>query len=83
MASNNKRCSSGIPPTTRTQSLSSLKQISPLSRSKTCGVTGAISLKSRVERLQPIVITKNPSLNDETIVNLFSSLLYPAKSCLL
>ncbi len=68
MASNNKRCSSGTPPTTRTQSLSSLKQLSTLSRSKTCGMTGITSLKSKPERLQPIVTNKNSHLNDETIV---------------
>ncbi len=72
MSSNNKRCSSGInPPTTQTQSLGSLKQISTLSRSKTCGVTGRIPFKSKPERLQPLVTNKNSPLNDETLVKFF------------
>jgi hypothetical protein len=71
MSSNNKRCSSGTPPTTRTQSLGSLKQISRLSRSKTCGVTGTTSPKSKSERLQPLVTTNNSQLNDEALVKLF------------
>ncbi len=69
MTSNNKRCSSGIPPVTRAHSVGSLKQNSILSRSKTCGFTGTTSLKSKVERLQPLETNKNEQLNDETFVN--------------
>jgi hypothetical protein len=68
MSSNNKRCSSGNPPTTRTQSLGSLKQNSTLSRSKTCGVTCTTSSKSKPERLQPLATNNNSPLNDEKIV---------------
>jgi hypothetical protein len=77
MTSNNKRCSSGISPATRAHSLGSLKQNSSLSRSKTCGFTGTTSLKSKIERLQPLETNKNAQLNDETLVNfLFFSPLF-------
>ncbi|CAF1226385.1 unnamed protein product [Adineta steineri] len=64
MATNNKRCSSGTAPTTRAQSLSSLKQTSALSRSKTCGFTGTTSLKSKLE---PLPQNKTPDLKAETL----------------
>jgi hypothetical protein len=68
MSSNNKRCSSGNPPTTRTHSLGSIKQNSILSRAKTCGASGTLSPKSKPERLQPLVTNINSQLNDETLV---------------
>ncbi len=76
MSSNNKRCSSGNTPTTRTQSLASLKQNSSLSRSKTCGFTGTTTIKSKPERLQPIVTNNNSQLNDDKLVNLFFVVLF-------
>lgn len=76
MSANNKRCSSGTTSMTRTQSFGSLTQVSTLSRSKTCGVTGTVSVKPKAERLQPLPANKNSQLNDETLVKVFSSLFH-------
>jgi hypothetical protein len=70
MSSNTKRCSSGNTPTTRTQSLASVKQMTTLSRSKTCSFNGITPSKSKPERLQPLPINSNSPLNDEALVNL-------------
>ena len=80
MSSDNKRCSSGNTPTTRTPSLASLKQTSSLSRSKTCGFTGTTSIKSKPERLQPLVTNNNSQINDDKLVNLFFVLLFKKNS---
>ncbi|CAF1074350.1 unnamed protein product [Rotaria sp. Silwood1] len=69
MSSNNKRCSSGISPTTQIQSPGSSKQGSTLPRSKTCGFTNTTSLKSKSERLQPLVTNKNSQLNNEILLD--------------
>ncbi|CAF0870408.1 unnamed protein product [Rotaria sordida] len=77
MSSNNKRCSSGISPTTQIQSCGSTKQLSTLSRSKTCSFTGTTSLKSKQERLQPLVTNKNSQLNNEILLDDIKN-LHPA-----
>ncbi|CAF4165564.1 unnamed protein product, partial [Rotaria sp. Silwood2] len=77
MSSNNKRCSSGISPTTQTPSSRSSKQLSTLPRSKTCGFTAITSSKSKPERLQPLVTNKNLPLNNEAFLDNIDN-LHPA-----
>ena len=69
MSSSNKRCSSGILPSTQAQPIESLKHISILSRSKTYGYTGSASLKAKPERLQPLATNKTSQLKNKVPLN--------------
>lgn len=68
MSANNKRCTSGTIPSARSHSLSSIKPTSTFSRSKTCGVSPTVLLKSKPERLQPLTTNKPAPVDDQTLV---------------